>query len=64
MCVYCIRQSEETQEYCMCTGSEPGRRWSWRKFRTVDFTASVVKLDADLKAISASDPKIEVLGFP
>lgn len=64
VCVYCVRQNEETQEYCVCTGSEPGRRWSWRKFRTVDSTESLMKLDGDLKAIFASDSEIEVLGFP
>lgn len=64
VCIYCIRQSENEQEYCVCTGSKPGRRWSWRKFRMMDFTPSVMKLDGDLRLIFASDPEVEVVGFP
>lgn len=29
-CIYCIRQKEEIQEYCVCPGTEPGRHWTGR----------------------------------
>jgi hypothetical protein len=42
----------------------PGRRWSWRRFRTIDATPHVTKLFADLSEIFRSDPDVNVLGFP
>lgn len=64
VCVYSVRQGKEAQEYCVCLQGAPGRRWSWTKFRRIDFTESVMKLDADLRQIFAIDPGIEVVGFP
>ncbi|QJE97629.1 hypothetical protein [Luteolibacter luteus] len=64
VCVYSIRQDKDVQEYCACLQDAPGRRWSWTKFRRIDFTEDVTKLDADLREIFTKDPEIEVVGFP
>ena len=63
-CIYCIAQRDEIQEYCVCVGTGPGRKWSWKRFRFIDTTAEVKRLDNDLRSLFTNDPEIEVLGFP
>lgn len=64
ICIYSFNQGKDTQEYCVCLQDAPGRRWSWTKFRKIDFTDGIMALDTDLRAIFADDPEIEILGFP
>lgn len=61
LCVY--KGPEETQEMCFTINREPGRRWSWTRFRFIDTTSRVEKLFSDLKMILSEDPDIQVFGY-
>jgi hypothetical protein len=62
LCVYNF--AEEAQELCFTISREPGRRWSWTRFRFIDTTGRVEKLFSDLKMIVSEDREIQVLGYP
>lgn len=62
--VYATSSLPETHELCVAVTPNPGKKWSWGRFRFVDTTAIASKLQADLTAILESDPAVEVLGFP
>lgn len=64
LCVYGGPDLAGTQELCFTISEEPGRRWSWSRFRFIDTTSRVEKLFTDLKMILADDPDIQVLGYP
>jgi hypothetical protein len=63
LCVYAFGLSD-FQELYFTISTEPGRRWSWTRFRFIDTTSHVEKLFSDLKTILAEDPDIQVLGYP
>ena len=49
-------------EFACSTSLEKARSWSWKRFRFVDLSDQLGRLDADLKAILEEDPEIEFLG--
>jgi hypothetical protein len=64
LCVYGGPRLAETQELCFAISKEPGRFWSWTRFRFIDTTSRVEKLFSDLKMILSEDHDIQVLGYP
>jgi hypothetical protein len=62
LCVY--KGPEDTQESCFTISKEPGRHWSWTRFRFIDATSRIEKLFSDLKVILSEDIDIQVLGYP
>jgi hypothetical protein len=64
LCVYGGASLAETQELCFTISTEPGRRWSWTRFRFIDTKDRIEKLFSDLKLIVSEDPDIQVLGYP
>ena len=63
-CVYGASDSTDKPELCVGINRNPERRWSWLRFRFIDTTTRVEQLFRDLKGILASDPDIEILGYP
>lgn len=64
VCVYATKNLPTTHELCVAISPQPGRRWSWSRFRFVDSTPIVTKLFEDVVAIFKADPEVEVLGYP
>lgn len=64
VCVYATSLLPETHELCVAVTPDPGKKWSWRRFRNVRTTDIASKLQADLTDIFNDDPEVEVLGFP
>lgn len=63
LCVYGAPDLAETNELAVKCSLDPGRRWSWRRFRFVDTSPRVERLNADVLAVFEGDPEIEVLGY-
>lgn len=63
VCIYTVPDYLETQELCLAVRPQPGRCWSWRHFRSVDAAPPVNQLFADLQALLADDPDVELLGL-
>jgi hypothetical protein len=40
---------------------QPGKRWSWRRFRQIDYTPIAQKIHADVLKIFQSDPEVQIL---
>jgi hypothetical protein len=64
LCVYGSPDLAETNELAVKCSLDPGRRWSWRRFRFVDTGPRVERLNADVLALFADDPAIEILTDP
>ncbi len=64
VCVYGSPALSETEELCVKPSPEPGRRWSWSRFRFVDTSPRVAQLFSDLREILATDAEVQILGFP
>ena len=63
VCVYATEALPESKELCVVAAPDPGRKWSWRRFRFVETTDIAAKLQADLMAILNGDSEIEVIGL-
>ncbi len=62
--VICRRAHEDEGvcDFAVVTDSRK-KKWSWKRFRSIDITAELEKLGADLEKIFAADPDIEVIGY-
>lgn len=47
---------------CVTVGTQPRRYWDWRRFRRIDRSGVIAKLNQDLASIFDSDPAITVVG--
>ena len=64
LCVYGGPDLAETHELCVRISTEPGRRWSWSRFRFIDTTSRVEQLLMDLKETFSKDGEVQILGYP
>lgn len=63
VCIYFLAEDNSQTDF-ICTDSTFGpRKWSWKKFRFVDTSSYVNKLQEDLKAIFLDDDDVEILGI-
>ena len=61
--VYATEALPESNELCVVASPDPGKKWSWRRFRFVETTAVANRLQSDLTAIFSEDSEVEVLGL-
>lgn len=61
--ICCYREHDENSEckFVCAPGLEPGRKWSWRKFRFIDVSNEHDKLVSNLMSIFGEDPNIEYI---
>ncbi|MBX9926814.1 MAG: hypothetical protein K2Y05_10690 [Hyphomicrobiaceae bacterium] len=64
LCCYGATDAADRPELYVTLSREGGRTWSWRKFRSIDTTARVDALFAEIKYILANDPDVRILGYP
>ena len=64
VCVYATDSLPETNELCVVAAPDPGKKWSWSRFRFLDTTEVAQELQADLTQIFENDSEVETLGFP
>jgi len=65
VCIYNFDDDTETSQLKISVSVSPdkGRRWSWSKFRYVDTTATVQKLEMDIVAIFKQDSNVQLLAI-
>lgn len=61
-CIYSGPDPETNYDYCVTDGAAGDRVWSWRRFRTIDLTSWIQRLENDLLEIFAADPDVETIG--
>lgn len=63
LCIYGRRINDSDDlDLCVTLSAARGKKWNWSKFRFIDTTAEVDKLQATLRSILAEDPDITVIG--
>ncbi|MGQ0541103.1 MAG: hypothetical protein ACT4O9_04530 [Blastocatellia bacterium] len=61
VCIYSASQMGKADEFVGTDSGLKSKQWSWSKFRFVDTTVAVEKLNSYLVAIFGSDAEINVL---
>ena len=63
VCVYATESLPESKELCVVASPDPGKAWSWRRFRFVETTDVSIQLQSELMTIFQQDSEVEVLGL-
>ncbi|MFK7779517.1 MAG: hypothetical protein QM501_15550 [Gimesia sp.] len=58
ICVYGIADENGTLELCLTLSTEPGRRWSWSRFKLMNTAPRIEQLLNDVKEILLADDRI------
>jgi hypothetical protein len=62
VCIYCDPETDEPRNYVCTDGATSLRKWSWKKFRSIDIQPAVTQVLEELKQIFAADPDVEIVG--
>ena len=62
VCIYSGPGEDGPVDFVCTDGATGPRKWSWKRFRTVDTTSWVKKLHEDLLAIFQTDENVEIVG--
>lgn len=63
VCIYSGPEEAGPVEFACTNGAHGSRRWSWQKFRFVDATPWIEKLNTHLLEIFRADPEVEIVGI-
>jgi hypothetical protein len=63
VCIYSKAREEGPVDFVCTAGVSLPRKWSWKKFRFVDTSTWVEKLDRDMIAVFREDSDVEVVGL-
>lgn len=58
ICIYGFSDENGNLELCLTLNVEPGRRWSWSRFRLIDTTPRIELLLNDLNEVLMEDDRI------
>ncbi len=47
---------------CVTVGTQPRRYWDWRRFRRIDRSGVIARLNQDLISVFDSDARIQIVG--
>lgn len=62
VCIYSAHAFGSADEFVCTDGANDSRSWSWSKFRFIDNTPWVDKLNGDLLSIFSADSSVEIIG--
>jgi hypothetical protein len=62
VCIYSGVEEEGPVDFVCTSGVTENRKWSWKKFRFVETSPWVKKLNGDMLAIFRNDPDVEIVG--
>lgn len=63
VCVHCGPGADGGHEFAICLGFSGVKRWSWKRFGTVDLTQQLESLFNDIVAILQADNEVEIVGI-
>lgn len=62
VCIYCDpERTAEPRDFFVTDGATGPRKWSWRRFRSIDTRPHAERLREELAAIFRGDPEVEVV---
>ena len=62
VCIYSGPDEEGPVDFVCTDGANAPRKWSWKRFRFVDTSPWVQKLNEDLMAVFQADADVEIVG--